>query len=110
LADRVRMDRQRATPIEDTTLALLDQVSETWNLDGGNAGHFLSWTAHLHEIGLDIARNHLHGEYIALHADLLGFSLPEQRLLATLVRTHWRKFPMTTTRALPAVGQSGVSI
>ncbi len=103
LADRAHVNRQQVTRVEDTTLGLLDQVSESWNLDGRNAGPFLSWAAHLHEIGLDIAHSHYHrhGEYIVAHADLPGFSLPEQQILAALVRAHRRKFPVTTIRALP---------
>ena len=103
LADRAHIDRQQATRVERTTLVLLAQVTDSWSLDAQKAQPFLAWAARLHEIGLDIAHNHYHrhGEYIVAHADLLGFSLPEQQLLATLVRAHRRKFPSATIRALP---------
>ena len=103
LADRAHVDRRQAARVKETGLALLAQVAESWDLDARNARQFLSWAANLHEIGLDIAHNHYHrhGEYIVAHADLQGFSLPEQQVLATLVRSHRRKFPTEVIAALP---------
>ena len=103
LAGRAHVDRQQAARVKQTSLALLAQVAESWNLGSRNARQFLSWSANLHEIGLDIAHNHYHrhGEYIVAHADLQGFSLPEQQVLATLVRSHRRKFPTGVITALP---------
>ncbi len=103
LADRARVDRRQASRVKQTALALLAQVAESWGLEAGDARQFLSWAANLHEIGLDIAHNHYHrhGEYMVAHADLQGFSLPEQQALATLVRAHRRKFPTEVIAALP---------
>ncbi len=103
LADRAHVDRQQAARVRRTSLALLAQVAESWDLGARTARQFLSWAANLHEIGLDIAHNHYHrhGEYIVAHADLAGFSLPEQQALATLVRSHRRKFPTAAIAALP---------
>ena len=103
LAGRAHVDRRQAARVKQTSLALLAQVAESWSLGSRNARQFLSWAANLHEIGLDIAHNHYHrhGEYIVAHADLQGFSLPEQQVLATLVRSHRRKFPTGVIAALP---------
>ena len=103
LADRAHVDREQAARVKQTGLALLAQVAETWGLETRRARQFLSWAANLHETGLDIAHNHYHrhGEYIVAHADLQGFSLPEQQALATLVRSHRRKFPTEVIAALP---------
>ena len=103
LADRAHVDREQAARVKQTGLALLAQVTETWGLETRRARQFLSWAANLHETGLDIAHNHYHrhGEYIVAHADLQGFSLPEQQALATLVRSHRRKFPAEVIAALP---------
>lgn len=103
LADRAHVDRQQAARVKQTGLSLLAQVADGWDLGGRNARQFLSWAANLHEIGLDIAHSHYHrhGEYIVAHADLQGFSLPEQQVLATLVRSHRRKFPSDVIAALP---------
>ena len=103
LAGRAHVDRPQAARVEQTGLALLAQVAASWGLDARNARQFLSWAANLHEIGLDIAHSHYHrhGEYIVAHADLQGFSLPEQQVLATLVRSHRRRFPTEAIAALP---------
>ena len=103
LADRAHVDRQQAARVRRTSLTLLAQVAECWDIGNRAARQFLSWAANLHEIGLDIAHNHYHrhGEYIVAHADLAGFSLPEQQVLATLVRSHRRKFPTGVIAALP---------
>ena len=103
LAGRAHVDRRQAARVEQTGLALLAQVAASWGLDARNARQFLSWAANLHEIGLDIAHSHYHrhGEYIVAHADLQGFSLPEQQVLATLVRSHRRRFPTEAIAALP---------
>ena len=103
LADRAHVDRRQAARVRQTSLALLAQAAGGWDLGARNARQFLSWAANLHEIGLGIAHNHYHrhGEYIVAHADLPGFSLPEQQALATLVRAHRRKFPREVIAALP---------
>lgn len=103
LAGRAHVDREQAARVKQTSLALLAQVAESWGLETRSARQFLAWAANLHEIGLDIAHNHYHrhGEYIVTHADLQGFSLPEQQALATLVRAHRRRFPAEVIAALP---------
>lgn len=103
LADRAHVDRRQAARVRQTSLSLLAQAAESWGLGTRAARQFLSWAANLHEIGLDIAHNHYHrhGQYIVAHADLAGFSLPEQQVLATLVRSHRRTFPTGVIAALP---------
>ena len=61
----------------------------------------------MHEIGLAISHSqfHRHGAYLLEHSDLAGFSRPEQRLLAFLVRAHRRKFPTKEWQVLPASQQ-----
>jgi exopolyphosphatase/guanosine-5'-triphosphate,3'-diphosphate pyrophosphatase len=57
----------------------------------------------MHEIRFYIAhaQYHKHVEYIVANSDLPGFTRDEQRLLATLVRAHRRKFPLTMMSELP---------
>jgi len=95
LAERCHVDWKHAARVECTALQLLVQVADEWRLSSNTARQFLSWAAQLHEIGLDIAHDHYHrhGQYIVAHSDLLGFSRPEQYVLAVLVRAHRRKFP-----------------
>jgi exopolyphosphatase/guanosine-5'-triphosphate,3'-diphosphate pyrophosphatase len=50
----------------------------------------LLWAARLHEIGLSVSHTsyHKHSAYILQHADMPGFSRPEQARLAQLVLAH----------------------
>lgn len=96
LCDRYHVDAAQSARVERTALYLRSQVAESWLLRHERYGDMLSWAAQLHEIGLMIAHNqyHKHGGYLLQHSDLAGFSLEEQTLLSTLVRTHRRKFPL----------------
>ncbi len=102
LAGRYHVDEDHAARVADTATALHAQ------LRGGGAPEddalLLEWGARLHEVGLDIAhaQYHKHGAYVIEHADLPGFSRQEQRLLASLVRAHRRKFPASAFDALPS--------
>ena len=69
-----------------------------------NALQFLNWAADLHETGIDIAHSqyHKHSAYIIEHADLAGFSKQDQILLASIIRSHRRKFTLTLFNDLPS--------
>jgi exopolyphosphatase/guanosine-5'-triphosphate,3'-diphosphate pyrophosphatase len=103
LGDRYHVDWKQAARVESTVLSLLRQVAEDWRLTSVAWQQRLSWAAQLHEIGLDIAhaQYHRHGEYIIAASDLFGFSREDQKLLATLVRAHRRKPPVSAIKALP---------
>jgi exopolyphosphatase/guanosine-5'-triphosphate,3'-diphosphate pyrophosphatase len=103
LGERYHVDWAHAGRVEATAVAMLEQVADDWGLRNGESDRLLGWGARLHEIGLDIAhaQYHKHGEYIVANADLMGFSRDEQRLLATLVRAHRRKFPTPVIKTLP---------
>ncbi len=107
LAARYYADMEQATRVEQTARHCLAQVAEPWKLNEDDNRQWLGWAAKLHEIGLNIAHNqyHKHSEYIIQHADLMGFSAYEQKLLATLVRAHRRKFPVAAFREIPDTWQ-----
>jgi exopolyphosphatase/guanosine-5'-triphosphate,3'-diphosphate pyrophosphatase len=98
LAERYHVDHEQASRVERAAMRLYRQVAESWKLDDPEARALLLWAARLHEVGLDIAFSgyHKHGAYVVAHSDMPGFSLELQQVLATLIRTHRRKF----TRAL----------
>jgi exopolyphosphatase / guanosine-5'-triphosphate,3'-diphosphate pyrophosphatase len=102
LADKYRIDPGQASRVEKTALALYAQVSESWRLKKQQYSDLLRWAANLHELGLTIghAQYHKHGAYLVQHADLPGFSLEEQQILAALVRVHRRKFLLGEFEAL----------
>ena len=95
MAARYGVDMAQAERVQSTLDELFRQGAADWSLDQGDNRKLLSWAAHLHEIGLDIAhaQYHRHGAYILNYADMPGFSRQEQRVLALLVRTQRRKFP-----------------
>jgi exopolyphosphatase/guanosine-5'-triphosphate,3'-diphosphate pyrophosphatase len=96
MMERYHVDTEHAERVAATAEALLDQVADDWKLERGATVRALSWAALLHEIGLDIAHGHFHkhGAYVIENADLPGFGLAEQELIATLVRAHRRKLPI----------------
>lgn len=91
---RYHVDPAQASRVEQTALALLDQVAEDWKLAHPNTRNLLAWSARLYEIGLDIAhaQYHQHGAYLLKHADMPGFNQNEQAVLAAVVGAHRRKF------------------
>ena len=100
------VDARQAENVADTAGRLFERLQSPWGLSN-EQGHFLNWASHVHEIGLAISHSqfHRHGAYLLEHSDLAGFSRPEQRLLAFLVRAHRRKFPLKEWQALPASQQ-----
>lgn len=103
LRRRYGIEARQADNVAASATAAFDQVREAWQL-GDEQGQFLVWAAQLHEIGLAVSHSqfHRHGAYLLEHSDLPGFSRPEQRALAFLVRTHRRKFALGELEALPA--------
>ncbi|MCY4024840.1 MAG: exopolyphosphatase, partial [Acidobacteria bacterium] len=104
MARRYHVQPEQAERVRETALQLLEQCAEPWNLTGELPWLMLSWGAQLHEVGLDInhAGFHKHGAYIVENAEMHGFSLQEHLLLASLVRSHRRKFPRQIFDRLPS--------
>jgi len=96
LASRYHVDKDQAARVAKTAQRCLKQLARDWNLESESSTRWLAWAAMLHEIGLDIAHNqyHKHGAYVIENADLAGFSLQEQKLVALLVLAHRRRFPL----------------
>ncbi len=100
---RFHVDPIQADRVEATVLRLFDAVSDAWALTDPRCRTLLRWAARLHEIGLDIAhsRYHLHSGYLLANADMPGFVLLEQQILAALVRAHRRKLDTCSDDDLP---------
>jgi exopolyphosphatase/guanosine-5'-triphosphate,3'-diphosphate pyrophosphatase len=90
---RYHVDAPQADRVERSALGFLAQVAAAWQLEDGFAEQLLSWSARLHEIGLDVSHSkyHQHGAYLLENADMPGFPREEQRLLARIVGGHRRK-------------------
>jgi exopolyphosphatase/guanosine-5'-triphosphate,3'-diphosphate pyrophosphatase len=105
VADRYRTDKKHAARIKQTISVILQQLSNecSWANDE-NCAQFLDWAADLHEIGIDIAHSqyHKHSAYIIENGDLAGFSNQDQILLASIIRSHRRKFSQALFNDLPS--------
>ena len=90
---RYHVDTAQAARVEATARNFLEQVHQEWELMDPFAESVLSWSAQLHEIGLDVSHSHYqkHGAYLLEHADMPGFPQEEQRILAYIVGAHRRK-------------------
>lgn len=105
LANRYRTDKEHAARIKQTINIMLEHTAKKYNwANNENSVQFLHWAADLHEIGIDIAHSqyHKHSAYVIENGDLAGFSNQDQQILATIVRSHRRKFSPTLFTALPA--------
>lgn len=93
ISERYNIDKSQARRINIIAQQILTQTQQPWKLTNPEYDELLSWAARLHEIGLSISHSQFqkHGAYILENADLSGFSRLQQRILATLVRTHRRK-------------------
>lgn len=103
LTERYHTDQAHAQRIKQTLGAMLAQIQLFEDDDSQENGiHFLNWAADLHEMGRDIAHSqyHKHGAYIVANADLAGFSKQDQAVVATLIKSHRRKFSMERFEAL----------
>jgi exopolyphosphatase/guanosine-5'-triphosphate,3'-diphosphate pyrophosphatase len=103
---RWSLDQSHGQAVAATAEHLFDQVAKVWQL-GEERRRMLRWASLLHEIGLQVSHNnhHKHGAYILEHADLPGFSRPEQALLARLVLNHRRKFRLESFAELVETAQ-----
>ena len=92
---RWNLDIEHANNVTATVENLFSQVRIDWGLTDEHRD-MLVWAARLHEIGLQISHGayHRRGAYILAHADLPGFSRPEQAMLAALVLSHRQRFRM----------------
>ncbi|MFH0945729.1 MAG: Ppx/GppA phosphatase family protein [Planctomycetota bacterium] len=90
---RFEVDEAQASRVERTAIALFEQVQEAWGIEPESGRRLLRWAAQLHEIGMIVAYRayHRHGAYLALNADMPGFSREDQEDLAFLVGGHRRQ-------------------
>jgi exopolyphosphatase/guanosine-5'-triphosphate,3'-diphosphate pyrophosphatase len=104
LAARYHVDAEHADRVRVTARDFWAQIAKAQGVPREAGEQWLDWAVELHEIGLDIAHSqyHKHGAYVIENADLPGFSRQDQKLLATIVRAHRRKFPSKLFKELVA--------
>ncbi len=105
LADRYHIDKEHVSRIKQTISTMLKQLGDDFcRPNHKHVAQFLNWAVDLHEIGHDIAHGqyHKHSAYIIENGDFAGFSRQDQVLLATIVKSHRRKFSRALFNKLPA--------
>lgn len=92
LQERFYIDVEQAKRVETMALAMFKQIYKDTKMEKSDA-QWLSWAAHLYEIGLSISHSgfHKHGAYLLQHSDMLGFTRQGQLILSAMVRNHRRK-------------------
>ena len=104
LTDRYHIDKEHASRVKQTISYILNQLhNDHCQPNYENCVQFLNWAADLHELGHDIAHSqyHKHSAYIIENGDFAGFSRQDQILLATIVKSHRRKFTRSRFNKLP---------
>ncbi len=89
---RYHIDSAQAGRVEKLALQLFEQLNAKAHPPRHNEFdlQLLTWAAALHEIGLSVSHTgyHKHSAYILQHADMPGFSKPEQLQLSRLAAAH----------------------
>ncbi len=103
MSGRYNVDAAQSARVAATAAALLQQCTQPWQLGNPLFSKILSWSAQLHEIGLDISHSNSdrHGAYIAEHADMPGFPQAEQRFLAFLIGSQRNQISARSQQKLP---------
>ncbi len=80
---RFGVDDSRAARASANALSFYRQLAG----DDGPFEKLLGWAGKIHEVGMAVSHTgfHKHGAYLALHADLPGFTSQEQHILSILV-------------------------
>lgn len=105
LQQRYGIDGEFSARVCDTASALFAQLQTSLMLNDDDLGTLLR-AAQLHEIGKAISHTgyHKHGAYLLFHADLPGFSKPEQESLSLMVGSHRRRLRSENIDALRSAG------
>jgi len=96
---RYGVDRDHAERVGKTAAWLWQSIARGAAEDVERGAEMLGWAGSLSEIGLSISHSayHKHSAYIVAHADLPGFSRPDQALLSRLVLGHTGKLTKMTS-------------
>lgn len=103
-SQRYHVDADQAARVERTARMCFEQVKAAWQLEDDPDGALLAWACQLHELGRTVSYSghHRHGGYLVEHADMAGFSMEQQRMIATLIRGHRRKLSGDLFDQVPA--------
>lgn len=108
LMHRYAVDTQQVARVNSTLEFLWKVVADNWGLNQKESERLLRWSAHLHEIGIQIAARHYHqhGSYIIKHSEIPGLSNRMRTELALLVRNHRRGFKEVAFSAFAPIDEN----
>ncbi len=86
MAQRYGTQLDHGDRVAGSAQALFGQAARASNEELAQRRRLLGWTARLAEIGMSLSHDgfHKHSAYMLMHADMPGFSQPEQTLMAHL--------------------------
>lgn len=86
MAQRYGTEQAHGERVARSAQALFGQAARASNEELAQRSRLLAWTARLAEIGMSLSHEdfHKHSAYMLMHADMPGFSQPEQTLMAHL--------------------------
>lgn len=99
---RFVVDTAHAQNVTQSALKLYEEVAVRWKIAEPMWADWLRWAAELHEVGLAIAHSsyHKHSGYLVQYCDMPGFTKQNQETLATLLKGHRKKLPLSDTDGL----------
>jgi len=102
LIDRHRLPQMQATRVQETAVALFDQIANE-KKHFKYYRSFLRWSAMLHEVGraIRIQNVHAHSGYIVSHSPMPGYSIEQQAVLAWLVTNHRKNINIEAIKTFP---------
>lgn len=86
MVQRYGTDPRQGERVAQSARAMYSQVARGLHEDLQRRSQLLGWAAQLAEVGMSISHEdfHKHSAYVLLHADMPGFSQPEQAALSRL--------------------------
>lgn len=102
LVHRFGANLEQAKRVEATSIYMANKI-DLLTRQLTEPQRYLSWASLLHEIGLAISyhRHYKHSAYLIEHADLDGFSRTDQKIIATILYNHKRRFNLDDFEYLP---------
>jgi len=105
IAEHYLTDKEHSGQVKQTVNYILNQLDSSCCTETSKiVTQFIHWAVDLHGIGRNIAhsQHHKHSSYIIENGDFAGFSRQDQVLLASIVRTHRKRFSRSRFKKLPA--------
>ena len=95
-ADKFSVDKLRSQKVANLALQIYDQTQDILHDDSSKKGRHLLWAACcLYNCGkqINLSAYHKHSWYLIKNCELLGYSLAEKNIIASIARYHRKTLP-----------------